>query len=95
MIAIRKKLIVTATYQGLHRVMCPHVIGYKNSTKLNALFFQFAGDAKKGLPLEGQWRCCRVSELSNVEIGPGEWHTGPEDTRPYNCVDVIIAEVGY
>ena len=93
--AIQQKLIVTAMYQGLTRIMCPHVIGYKGGTKLNALFFQFAGESKSGLPPSGQWRCVHISELSNVSIGPGEWHTGPLHTRPQTCVDQIIAEVIY
>jgi hypothetical protein len=88
--AIQRKLIVTAAYQGYERVMCPHVIGYKrteNGTTLNALFFQFAGGSKSGLPLGGQWRCVHVSQLSNVSITPGEWHTGLRHTQPQNCVD--------
>ena len=80
--AIHNKLIVTATYQGLHRVMCPHVIGYKDGSRVNALFFQFAGESKKGLPPGGQWRCIHVDELSNVQTERGEWHTGSDHGRP-------------
>src|SRR5882762_1549459 len=97
--AIQQKLIVTATYQGFVRIMCPHVIGYKHKpegTRLNALFFQFAGGSKSGLPPGGQWRCVHVPELSNVSIDKGEWHTGPSHTQPQNCVDSPpIAEVVY
>lgn len=92
--AIQKKLVITANYQGYTRIMCPHVIGYKNR-RLNALFFQFAGGSKSGLPAGGQWRCIHVDELSDVAIAEGEWHTGPSHTRPQNCVDEIIAEVAY
>ena len=91
--AIHKKLIVTAVYQGLTRVMCPHVIGYKDGSVINALFFQFAGESRSGLPPGGQWRCVHVGELSHVKTEPGDWHTGPAHTRPQNCVDTIIAEV--
>ena len=92
--AIQNRLIVTAMYQGYTRVMCPHVIGYKDR-QLNALFFQFAGGSKSGLPPHGQWRCVHVGELSSVAIAPGEWHTGPSHTRPQTCVDEVIAEVAY
>ncbi len=92
--AIQQKLIVTAMYQGYERIMCPHVIGYKKGI-LNALFFQFAGGSKSGLPPEGQWRCIHMDELSDVSAAPGEWHTGPDHTRPQTCVDNIIAEVAY
>jgi len=97
--AIHKKLVVTAMYQGYERIMCPHVVGYKQPKKggqeLNALFFQFAGGSKSGLPPGGQWRCIHLDELSNVRISPGEWHTVPDHSRPQSCVDEIIAEVAY
>ena len=94
--AIQNKLIVTAIYQGYPRVMCPHVVGYKHGKQgqeLNALFFQFAGESKSGLPPGGQWRCIHLDELENVDIAPGEWHTSPDHSRPQTCVDEIIAEV--
>lgn len=98
--AIHNKLIVTAMYQGYERVMCPHVVGYKRDKKtgarhLNALFFQFAGGSKSGLPPEGQWRCIHLNELSNLRSERGQWHTGPDHSRPQTCVDEIIAEVAY
>ena len=92
--AIRRRLVVTAMYQGYERIMCPHVIGYKKGV-LNALFFQFAGGSKSGLPAGGQWRCVHVDELSNVTASPGEWHTAPDHSRPQTCVDQIIEEVPY
>jgi len=92
--AIQNKLVVTATYQGYQRIMCPHVIGYKDGV-LNALFFQFAGGSKSGLPPGGQWRCVHVDELGNVTAAPGEWHTGPDHSQPQTCVDDVIAEVAY
>lgn len=90
--AIQERLIVTATYQEKKRIMCPHVIGHKDG-KLNALFFQFAGESKTGLPSGGQWRCIHLDELSNVSIAPGEWHTSPDYARPQTCVDQIIVQV--
>jgi hypothetical protein len=92
--AIRQRMVVTAMYQGYERIMCPHVIGFKKGV-LNALFFQFAGGSKSGLPPDGQWRCVHVDELSSVSAAPGEWHTGPDHSRPQSCVDEIIAEVAY
>jgi hypothetical protein len=94
--AIQNKMIVTATYQGFQRLMCPHVIGYKDKPQgpeLNALFFQFAGGSKSGLPPGGMWRCIHLNQLTNVSISPGAWHTGPDHSRPQTCVDHIIAEV--
>lgn len=90
--AIRKKLVISAHYQGYPRVMCPHVIGYKEG-HVNALFFQFAGGSSRGLPPGGQWRCLRISELSNVSASPGEWHTSSSYGRMQECIDQIIAQV--
>ena len=92
--AIQLRLIVTAMYQGRQRVMCPHVIGHKDG-RLNALFFQFAGESNSGLPPGGQWRCIHLDELSNVSTAPGQWHTGADHSRPRTCVDQIIAEVAH
>jgi hypothetical protein len=91
--AINERLVVTATYQGYQRIMCPHVVGYKKG-ELNALFFQFAGGSRSGLPPGGQWRCVHVAELANVSAAPGEWHTGDSHTQPQTCVDDVIATVG-
>ena len=92
--AILQKLNVVAMYQGYERIMCPHVVGYKGD-RLNALFFQYAGGSKSGLPPGGQWRCIHLDQLTNVRTMAGEWHTGPDHGRPQSCVDQIIAEVAY
>lgn len=89
--AIEQKLVVTAMYQGYERIMCPHIIGHKKGV-LNALFFQFAGGSKSGLPPGGQWRCIHVDDLTQISCAPGEWHT-KDDYAPSSCVDNIIAEV--
>ena len=95
--AIQEKLIVTATYQNCLRIMCPHVVGYKHDKRgtatLNALFFQFSGQSNRGFPPGGQWRCIHLDELSGVKLTRGEWHTGPDHSRPQNYVDDIVAEV--
>jgi hypothetical protein len=90
--AIRRRMVVTATYQNYERIMCPHVVGRKKGV-LNALFFQFAGSSRTGLPSGAQWRCVHVNELSDVSASPGRWHTGPDYAKPQTCVDQIIEEV--
>jgi len=90
--AIQQRLIVTAIYQDKKRIMCPHMLGYKNE-RLNVLFFQFAGESKSGLPPGGQWRCIHLDELSNVSIAPGQWHTAPDYGRQQTCVVQVIVKV--
>lgn len=89
--AIIGKKIVTATYRGRERVMCPHVLGRKRGRQ-QALFYQFAGESSTGLGPDGDpenWRCMFLDELSNVSSAKGEWHTAPNHSRPQTCVDQI------
>lgn len=85
---------VTCNYHGLHREICPHVLGTKNG-QLKVLSFQFAGESSKGLPPEGEWRCMFVERIENAEMRPGKWHTSHSHTQPQRCVDQIDVEVPY
>jgi len=62
----------------------------------HVLCYQFGGTSNTGLRPDGSgdnWRCVRVSELMNVQLAPGPWHTAPNHSRPQNCVDDIDVEV--
>lgn len=95
--AIKNKQIVTATYQGCRRVMCPHVIGYNARGDFQALFYQFEGRSNSGLSADHRlnWRCIPIDNLTNIEISDGKWHTADNHTRPQNCVKVVLVEVDY
>jgi hypothetical protein len=93
--AIENKKIVTATYRGKTRIMCPHTLGTKRG-RLQALFYQFAGESISGLGPDGDpenWRCMFLDELSECSISEGQWHTAPNHSRPQTCVDQIHIEV--
>ena len=92
--AIKNKQIVTATYGGHRRRLCPHVIGEKNG-KVNCLFYQFGGLSDSGLSRDStqNWRCIKVELLTDVSVSEGEWHTADNHSRQQPCVDVIYAEV--
>lgn len=92
--AIRTKKQITASYQGRYREMCPHVIGRKNG-RPQALFFQFAGESKSGLPPGGEWRCIPIEQLEQVQSREGPWHTGANHSRPQTCVSEIDVEVAF
>jgi len=83
---------VSANYRGFPRQMCPHVLGLKQG-KEQALFFQFAGGSRSGLPPGGEWRCMELSALSNISIYVGHWRQGPPTSRPPSCVDQIDVQV--
>jgi hypothetical protein len=89
--AIIDKQQITATYHGLRREMCPHVIGTTDGRE-HALFYQFGGHSSRGLSFDGSpdnWRCMFVDELFHVTARPGRWHSAPEHTRHNNCVQAV------
>ncbi len=95
--AIVNKQQVIATYKGLYRGMCPHVIGLTDGHE-QAFFYQFAGTSSSGLRSQGarsNWRCIPIAGLTNVSVRDGEWHTEPPYAQHQTCVDVIDKEAVY
>jgi len=93
--AIANKQQVVATYKGHVREMCPHVIGTKNG-KEQALFYQFGGTSSSESIIPGNednWRCLAISELRDVSVRDGEWHSVSRHSRQQRCVDNIDLEV--
>ena len=82
---------VGAVYDGLPRLLCPHVLGRK-SGKLHVFCYQFGGDSHRGLPIGpagvGGWRCLAVEKLSQIELRADAWHTEPRSSRQI-CVDEV------
>jgi hypothetical protein len=79
---------VAATYDGLLRLLCPHVLGRK-SGRLRVLCYQFGGNSNSGLAVAsdamGGWRCLAVEKLRQVELRADAWHTEPRSPRQ-TCV---------
>ncbi len=95
--AITNKLIVVGDYQGYHREMCPHTLGYKNGRE-KCLLYQFAGQSKSGIGPPGSfrnWRCVFVDELQNVTVRQGAWHTANDHSQRQTCVDDVVVEVTF
>ena len=94
-LAAARRQAVAAIYDGLPRLLCPHVLGRK-SGQLHALFYQFGGSSRSGLPVGpegmGDWRCLAVEKLSEVELRADAWHTEPRSRRQ-TCVDEIDFDV--
>ena len=93
--AAARRQPVAASYDGLPRLLCPHVLGRK-SGRLQALFYQFEGESKttpqKVIESEGVWRCLAVSKLRQVEACAGGWHTGPRFGKQ-TCIDEVDYDV--
>ena len=87
---------VSAWYQGHLRLISPFVLGTKAGDP-HVLGYQFGGTSHRALAPEGSpenWRCLRVSELTEVKVLPGMWHA-PHIGRSYqDCVDQIDVSAG-
>lgn len=82
---------VVATYKGLRRELCPHVLGTK-AGRPQALFFQFGGASSSPLPPDGGWRCIPLDGLEDVIVRDGPWHTRDDYHYVETCVDTIDVE---
>jgi hypothetical protein len=86
---------VAATYDGLPRLLCPHVLGRK-SGRPRAFVYQFEGTSHSGLATttegSGGWRCLAVEKLSQAELQAGAWHTEPR-ARRQTCIDEVDFDV--
>lgn len=83
---------VLCVYEGFARAVCPIVLGHKNGRE-QVLAYQFAGDASAGLPPGGQWKCLRLSKMSQVELRDGRWYAGSSHKRPQGCIDDVDFDV--
>lgn len=95
--AIQNKQQIHATYKNMHRELCPHALGHKNGNE-QALFYQFGGESSKGTIVPGDlanWRCLRVSELSDLSVHSGEWFSADNHGTAQTCVGEIDVEISY
>lgn len=86
--AIRERRPVTAWYDGVRRVFCPHALGTKGRQR-HVLAYQFAGGSTSSLPPEGEWRCFDVAKLADAALHEGPWFTAPNLFNPQSCLDEI------
>jgi hypothetical protein len=91
LLAAARRQPVAAVYDGLYRLLCPHVLG-KKSGRLHVFVYQFGGASNRGLPATpegaGVWRCLAVEKLSQVELWADGWHTEPRSSRQ-TCIDEV------
>src|ERR1700692_549547 len=94
-LAAARRQPVVATYDGLLRVLCPHVLGRK-SGRLHMFCYQFGGDSASGLTMAsegmGGWRCLAVEKLGQVQLRADAWHPEPRSPRQ-TCIDEIDFDI--
>jgi hypothetical protein len=76
--------------QGRHRELCPHIIGANKKGEEVVLAWQFAGESSGPLP---QWRCLRLSEVSQARTRDGRWHAGGSHKTTQKCVSDVDLDI--
>jgi hypothetical protein len=62
---------MAALYDGMRRLLCPHVLGHNQPGQWRVFCYQYGGDTKSGPQPnggEGIWRCLALRKLSSVEL---------------------------
>jgi len=87
--AVTGRQPLSALYDGLPRLVCPHRLGRNNSGQARVLCYQYGGDSSTGLEASGSpanWRCMKLEKFSRIELLEGVWHTAPNHSRPQTCI---------
>jgi hypothetical protein len=90
--AMRRREQILCRYDGHPRELCPILLGHTDGQEV-ALTYQFAGNGSKPLPLGGQWKCLRLSKVSDVQLRAGPWHAGEKHMQRQRCVAVVDLDV--
>jgi hypothetical protein len=81
---------VVCLYDGRRRELCPHIIGTNKRGEEVVLAWQFAGESSGPLP---QWRCLKLSAVSNAHCRAGRWHEGRSHRATQTCVSDIDLDI--
>ena len=90
--AMRLRKQIVCRYGGYRRELCPIVLGHSQGEE-KALTFQFGGESRSGLPTGGEWRCLRLSKVSDAQLRDGPWFAGSRHTQPQGCVEMVDLDV--
>lgn len=77
--AIAQRRTVRADYHGHTRLLCPHLLGWKNG-RARVLSYQLAGSTSRG-PLTSdhnqRWRWMFVDEIESAAMTDDPWQSAP------------------
>lgn len=91
---VERRRVVHAVYASLPRSLCPHVLGHARDGRELALFFQFAGESRRGFAPGGDWRCMPLDKLSITAIEDGRWRTKENyNVLGQRCVVYVVCAV--
>jgi hypothetical protein len=89
--AVLARFSLSALYEGHLRLFSPFVLGRKAGDP-HVLAYQFGGTSHKKLAPDGSpenWRCLRVSELTELNLLPGAWHGPRKGRSAQHCIDQV------
>jgi hypothetical protein len=90
--AILRRTPVSLNYNGVRREVCPYILGHTGGQE-RALVFQYGGSSRSRLPADGEWRCLRLAEVSDIEFREGDWRGGSYHRTVQRCVDKVYLDV--
>ena len=75
-------------------MLCPYALGWCGD-ELRVLCIQCGGESSGGLSdnAEDNWRCLRVSGLSDLALVEGEWVDANNHSVSNNCFDADRIEI--
>jgi len=92
-VAVVHRRPIAATYDGMQRLFCPHVLGYSEPNQYRAFCYQYGGESRSApqpITSHGIWRCIALEKLRNVELLDGPWQTEPHARQ--RCVRHVEAD---
>jgi hypothetical protein len=87
--SVHRKKPIEASYDGRHRLLCPHRLGRNSKGELRVLCYQYGGESRSRLQqsdLSANWRCLVMEKLRHVRLLDEDWRTAPNHSRPASCV---------
>jgi hypothetical protein len=93
--ALDERRSVRASYHGARRILCPHVLGWKNG-RPKVLAYQVGGTTTRGtLPADPRqcWRSMYVDEIEDPVITDDPWETADNYRRNFNGIDHVEVEI--
>ncbi len=91
--AIKNLKQMTATFDGYHRVFCPHVLGTKDGVwRVHAWQFDGRSSKQNELPM---WRYFEINRFAGLASQTGEWHRGYvkqafDHRRAFDHIDTLV-----
>jgi hypothetical protein len=89
--AVTDRKAISALYDNLPRLLCPHRLGRNSAGDSRVLCYQYGGESSSRLEPSGSppnWRCMKMEKFSRVQVVDDAWHTAPNHSPAnlhYRC----------